>query len=118
MVVTMIAVGMVQVTLDEIIYMVAEVIRELDTLQQVEANFQGRRFLFRSQLARRSASRRESPPHSSEMWEKRFLFFIGVFLMGNCCFFYQEPEHPWRQRLEPSLTLQPSIGRNYFAEKR
>ena len=27
-----------------------EVIRELDALQQVEANFQGRRFLFRSQL--------------------------------------------------------------------
>jgi transposase len=27
-----------------------EVIRGLDTLQQVEANFQGRRFLFRSQL--------------------------------------------------------------------
>ncbi len=57
MVVTMIAVGMVQVTLEEIIDMVAEVIRRLDTLQQVEANFQGRRFLFRSQLARRSASR-------------------------------------------------------------
>jgi hypothetical protein len=28
----------------------AEVIRGLDNLQQVEANFQGRRFLFRSQL--------------------------------------------------------------------
>jgi hypothetical protein len=27
-----------------------EVIRGLDALQQVEANFQGRRFLFRSQL--------------------------------------------------------------------
>jgi hypothetical protein len=27
-----------------------DVIRGLDTLQQVEANFQGRRFLFRSQL--------------------------------------------------------------------
>ena len=28
-----------------------EVIRALDALQQVEANFQGRRFLFRSQLS-------------------------------------------------------------------
>ena len=28
-----------------------EVIRGLDALQQVEANFQGRRFLFRSQLS-------------------------------------------------------------------
>jgi hypothetical protein len=37
MVVTMIAVGMVQVTLDEIIYMVAEVIRGLDTLRAAKA---------------------------------------------------------------------------------
>jgi transposase len=33
-----------------------EVIRGLDALQQVEANFQGRRFLFRSQLTREASA--------------------------------------------------------------
>ena len=51
-----------------------EVIRGLDALQQVEANFQGRRFLFRSQLTADSsqavrATRVAIPPTLHELPE-------------------------------------------------